>query len=541
MHTLNERILPSKRRKSIAIIGGGLTGLMTAKELQEQGFAVTVFEEDARLGGHIKTVMAPHEGLMIESGAELISGKHEHVLKLAQELGLEVQPLSTPDNSADTGTLLHFGGQVYTQSEFESTFAILAQAIAQDESELYFRTDLPIDSTRDIPWNRHVAEKLDAMSLRDYLLEKKQQLHVAGNDIPDWLIEAIATSYGGEIGQDAERISALTFVTMLNTSLLRSGNAQGLEMPGEEDQIYRIRGGNEALIGALVDRVLSTAPPPNHFHRGGGVIRHSSPVTHVQQIPRNRVSVTYQNHGQLQTEQFDGLVTTMSMSALRQIPGMQHVLQRHSTASEDVDIIETMQESDVSKITFQTRLPPAQLLATLNDGKAFEGIIYTDSGPQTIWVSSSNQRTTYGKPPRGGLITCYVCGETSRLAAPEKAALCEKAILQMLQSRDATLTRNAIFTDNPPVVSDWVDNLQGCFASPAPGQFLPLCDFNPYHGNIVTTGSFLPLTVNNPTTEEGFDIDIQLGYMNNAINAAKQAANHLTAYYAKRSASVPLR
>jgi hypothetical protein len=322
---------------------------------------------------------------------------------------------------------------------------------------------------------------------------------------------------------------------MLNTSLLRSGSAHGLEMPGEEDQIYRVCGGNEELISALVNRVLATAAPaPDRFHDGGNVIRHSTPVTHVNHIHGNRVSVTYQTHGQQWSEQFDGLVTTMSMSSLRQIPGIQDVLQKHSTARADMHTINTMQESDVSKITLQTRSLPAQLLAKLNGGNPHQGIIYTDKGPQTIWVSSINQRTTEGKEPNTGLITCYVCGEASRLPAKEKAVMCENAIVAMLREADPSVTRETIFNGHAPIVSDWTGKQEGCFVSPAPNQFLPLCNFEPNHGNIVTTGSFVPLIVNNPTKDEGIDIDIQLGYMNNAVKAGNDAAEYLSQYFSRK-------
>ena len=522
------------RRKSIAIIGGGLTGLVAAKQLQAKGFAVTVFEDDARLGGHIKTEPAFDEGLFCEAGAELISGKHEHIIGLAKELGVELEPFASSSGSADTSTLLHFKGKIITQGQFEEAFAVLAKAITRDEDQLYLRTEQPISRAREIPWNRAKATALDAMSLKDYLAAKQRELHAEGHEVPDWLIAAVSVAYGGEIGQDADKISALTFVTMLNTSLLRSGSAHALEMPGEEDQIYRVRGGNEELISALVNRVLATTPAPDRFHDGGNVIRHSTPVTHVNHIPGNRVSVTYQTHGQQWSEQFDGLVTTMSMSSLRQIPGIQDVLKKHSTARADMQAINTMQESDVSKITLQTRTLPAQLLAKLNDGKPHEGIIYTDTGPQTIWVSSVNQRTSQGQTPRTGLITCYVCGETSRLPAKEKAAMCENAIVRMLREADPSVTRDTIFNGHAPVVSDWTGKQEGCFVSPAPNQFLPLCNFEPNHGNIVTTGSFIPVIVNNPTNDEGIDIDIQLGYMNNAVKAGSDAAEYLSQYFSRR-------
>jgi uncharacterized protein len=40
----------------VAIVGGGASGMVTAYLLDQQGHEVTVFERQASLGGHIRTL-----------------------------------------------------------------------------------------------------------------------------------------------------------------------------------------------------------------------------------------------------------------------------------------------------------------------------------------------------------------------------------------------------------------------------------------------------------------------------------------------------
>ncbi len=42
--------------KSVAIIGGGITGLTAAFNLQQRGVPVTLYEGSGRIGGVIRTV-----------------------------------------------------------------------------------------------------------------------------------------------------------------------------------------------------------------------------------------------------------------------------------------------------------------------------------------------------------------------------------------------------------------------------------------------------------------------------------------------------
>jgi oxygen-dependent protoporphyrinogen oxidase len=72
--------------KSIAIIGGGITGLTAARRLHSAGFVVTVFEKNPQVGGAIATT--EKDGWSIEAGPNSLQQTPE-VADLVSELGLE--------------------------------------------------------------------------------------------------------------------------------------------------------------------------------------------------------------------------------------------------------------------------------------------------------------------------------------------------------------------------------------------------------------------------------------------------------------------
>jgi len=73
---------------SIAIVGGGITGLTAAWRLQTRGFRVTVFEQADRVGGAILT--AQRDGWLVECGPNsMLESPHLDELVAGLELGAE--------------------------------------------------------------------------------------------------------------------------------------------------------------------------------------------------------------------------------------------------------------------------------------------------------------------------------------------------------------------------------------------------------------------------------------------------------------------
>src|SRR5262249_55499453 len=88
--------------KTIAIIGGGISGLAAAHRTHEldPSAQVTLFEASDRLGGIINTIR--HEGFLIEQSADSFITNSPPAIDLCRRIGLadELIPTSTPHRGA---------------------------------------------------------------------------------------------------------------------------------------------------------------------------------------------------------------------------------------------------------------------------------------------------------------------------------------------------------------------------------------------------------------------------------------------------------
>lgn len=86
----------------VVVVGGGITGLSAAYELQRAARAtgrparVTLVERDRRLGGKIWTEVVQVDGdFLVEAGPDAFLAQKPHALELARELGLADQLIAT--------------------------------------------------------------------------------------------------------------------------------------------------------------------------------------------------------------------------------------------------------------------------------------------------------------------------------------------------------------------------------------------------------------------------------------------------------------
>ena len=73
--------------KTVAVIGGGLSGLATAKYLIDAGHVPTVYEARKILGGKV-AAWADADGDMVETGLHIFFGAYPNMMNLFSELGL---------------------------------------------------------------------------------------------------------------------------------------------------------------------------------------------------------------------------------------------------------------------------------------------------------------------------------------------------------------------------------------------------------------------------------------------------------------------
>ncbi len=78
----------SRNTPHVVVVGGGLTGMATARRLARCGARVTLVEGEDRLGGHVLTLDLPRAGAPIDVGAEAMYSGAPEIEALLDELGL---------------------------------------------------------------------------------------------------------------------------------------------------------------------------------------------------------------------------------------------------------------------------------------------------------------------------------------------------------------------------------------------------------------------------------------------------------------------
>lgn len=81
-----EQLRERATRTRVAVVGGGIGGLVAAREFAKVGMAVTLFEADDRLGGAVRS--GEVAGLALDLGAESYATRGGHVRALIEELGI---------------------------------------------------------------------------------------------------------------------------------------------------------------------------------------------------------------------------------------------------------------------------------------------------------------------------------------------------------------------------------------------------------------------------------------------------------------------
>jgi oxygen-dependent protoporphyrinogen oxidase len=94
--------------KTIAVLGGGITGLAAAHRLATLGHGVTLLESAPRVGGSIRTEIT--DGWLVEAGPNSFQPAQPEVMDLITELGLDAEMV--PASPAAKNRFLVRGGEV---------------------------------------------------------------------------------------------------------------------------------------------------------------------------------------------------------------------------------------------------------------------------------------------------------------------------------------------------------------------------------------------------------------------------------------------
>jgi oxygen-dependent protoporphyrinogen oxidase len=233
--------------RSVAVIGGGISGLAAAHHLLDAGASVTVFESASTLGGKIAS--ATVDGIALPTAPDAFLARQPQVIDLATELGLGDQLIAPTAREARIarGTVLH--------PLPPNLLGIPTDIDALQASELISpegvsRAALDLDAADDRPDGDESVGALVRRRLGDEVLE--------------YLVDPLL---GGINAGDSDQLSALSGVPQVGAArALAPSLIEAVRMlraratPNPEAPVFLTPiGGLQALIDALDHRIRQDA------------------------------------------------------------------------------------------------------------------------------------------------------------------------------------------------------------------------------------------------------------------------------------------
>jgi len=255
-----------KKQADVVVVGAGLSGLMTARELVKAGVgAVLVLEARERVGG-LTVSQSVAEGVMVDGGGQWVGDAHTRILALAEELGVPTTesygtgvPVFFFDGVRMAGT-----GQVFDGVRMPGTGQVFTHA---DKDELVQVRKKLAEMAAELPlgaaWDAPRAAEYDKLTMFNWLRD---------NTTLQGVRRTIDYAINFTFGAKPEDISLLCFLVAVRAcggleSLLATSDSQEMSFEGGSQRL------SLRMAEELGDRVILGSPVRRIVHHPAGPAR----------------------------------------------------------------------------------------------------------------------------------------------------------------------------------------------------------------------------------------------------------------------------
>lgn len=227
----------------VAVIGGGLSGLATAKDIAAAGKSFAVIEARDRVGGRVLNRAIPGGGVE-ELGAEFVGPTHYRAISLASELGLKLFKTYNTGNSTflRNGSISHYAETAGGIPPLGEESLLELARFVEELNKL--ASVVSVES----PWSTPNASFLDSITLETYI---KSAVSTADSRV---ILETAVSSILSTELREPSLLFWLWYVAGAGNGTT-PGTLQDLILTSGGAQDSRIYGGTQLLATRLAKRL----------------------------------------------------------------------------------------------------------------------------------------------------------------------------------------------------------------------------------------------------------------------------------------------